>query len=105
MTYPIIGLSIGLAFLLMIIYYKVQDMTNVMFDSDSILDKIMRALPSIIYSFVVIPLNMIYKYISISLNEWGNKSKYIFLTILMNNQLNCNSQKKIIEHSNLMRAI
>ncbi len=73
MTYPIIGLSIALAFLLMIIYYKAQDMANIMFDSDGILDKIMRALPSIIYSFVVIPLNMIYKYVSINLNEWGNK--------------------------------
>ncbi len=79
MTYPIIGLSIALAFILMIIYYKVQDMTNLMFDTNNILDKIMRALPSIIYSFVVIPLNMIYKYVSIRLNEWGNLIKNSFV--------------------------
>jgi hypothetical protein len=78
-TYPIIGLSIALAFILMIIYYKVQDMTNLMFDTNNILDKIMRALPSIIYSFVVIPLNMIYKYVSIRLNEWGNLIKNSFV--------------------------
>lgn len=73
MSYPLIGASIILAFFIMIVYYWFQNLANVKFDDkDSYFHWIMRTLPSIIYSIIVIPLNMIYKYVAILLTDWEN---------------------------------
>lgn len=71
-TYPCIVSSVVLAIFLMIAYYKLQDITNYYFDGNNIFHMIMRSLPSIGYSFIVMPLNMVYRLVSISLNDWEN---------------------------------
>lgn len=70
-SYPAVTLAIIIAFLIMLGYYAMQHKFDTMFKSDSIHHTILRMLPSILYSFVVIPLNLIYKYLSIALTDWG----------------------------------
>ena len=56
----------------MMLYYWVQNMTNLKFnDPDSYVDMVVKMIPSIGYSVIVIPLNIIYKYVAIYLTEWG----------------------------------
>lgn len=70
-SYPVIGLSIFVAFLIMMAYYYFQHAVDVRFQDDSYVHLVVRILPSIVYSLVVLPLNMIYKKLSVSLTEWG----------------------------------
>lgn len=57
----------------MMVYYWAQNAVDEKFsDPDSVEHTIIKALPSIIYSFIIIPLNLVYKYVSILLTNWGN---------------------------------
>ena len=71
MSYPAVAFAIIVAFLIMLGYYGMQHKFDVMFSTDSIQHTILKMVPSILYSFVVIPLNLIYKYLSIALTDWG----------------------------------
>lgn len=70
-SYPVIGFSIFVAFLIMMAYYYFQHAVDVRFQDDSYVHLAVRILPSIVYSLVVLPLNMLYKKLSVSLTEWG----------------------------------
>ena len=71
-SYPSVLFSIAIAFSLMIIYYHYQYLIDEKFSNDTIQHKIIRMLPSFVYSFVVIPLNIIYKLVATYLTNWGN---------------------------------
>ena len=70
-SYPAVAFAIIVAFLIMLGYYSMQHKFDIMFSTDSIQHTILKMVPSILYSFVVIPLNLIYKYLSIALTDWG----------------------------------
>lgn len=71
-SYPTIALAIFIAFLTMMAYYHVQYAADEKYlNADSYFDLAMRILPSIGYSLVVIPLNMVYKMVSVYLTDWG----------------------------------
>ena len=70
-SYPAVAFAIIVAFLIMLGYYGMQHKFDIMFSTDSIQHMILKMVPSILYSFVVIPLNLIYKYLSIALTDWG----------------------------------
>jgi hypothetical protein len=70
-SYPSVGLSIFIAFSLMMVYYHFQYMIDAEYNKDSYKDAGIRMIPSFIYSFVVIPLNIIYKFAATRLTEWG----------------------------------
>ena len=70
-SYPLIALSIVLAFLLMMTYYYFQHLCDKTYPESSIFHTIMKLLPSIIYSCVVIPINLLYKYAAVKLTDWG----------------------------------
>ncbi len=72
-SYPVIGMSIFIAFLIMMAYYYFQHAVDVKYGGDSYVHLAMRIIPSIAYSLVVIPLNMAYRMISIHLTEWGKQ--------------------------------
>ena len=78
-SYPTIIASILFAFILMLVYYHFQYIFDAKYNSDSYFDMAMRMLPSIVYSFIVIPLNMLYKYLATVLTEWGNWMKLKFI--------------------------
>ncbi len=64
-------------------YYRIQTKTNNNYPLDkSVLvpkAKIMRIIPSIGYSLLIIPINMIYKKLATFLTDFGEKKKSIFL--------------------------
>ena len=70
-SYPIIAVSIVLAFVLMMAYYYANDIVIANFDNSTYLGMVMLNLPSILYSLLVIVFNVIYKTVSIILTEWG----------------------------------
>ena len=75
-SYPLVALSIGVAVLTMVIYYKFEHMTQAAYKDTaelSMLDNLVLMIPSTIYSFAVIPLNMIYKEVAVWLTEWGKR--------------------------------
>ena len=86
----------------MLVYYMFESMAYATFKDDSMLHTVIRLIPSIIYSCIVIPLNSVYKSIAISLTNWGNSiNKNHFQTI----KLKMFNSKKTIEHNDPMKAI
>ena len=43
------------------------------FNEDTYLHAAIRTIPSFVYSFIIIPLNMFYKFVATFLTEWGEK--------------------------------
>lgn len=93
-SYPTIGLAIFIAFVLMMAYYRLQLATDVRFTADSYLHLAVRTLPSIVYSLVIIPLNIVYRLVSVYLTDWGESK------ILVGNNLLLFKIEKIINLEN-----
>ena len=55
----------------MLVYYSIQDSVNEKFNEDKYFHIFIRMIPSITYSLIVIPMNMIYKIVAIKLTSWG----------------------------------
>ena len=70
-SYPSVLFSIIIAFIIMIVYYHYQSVFNTNYPKDNYLHMILRMIPSFAYSFIVIPLNIIYKIFATILTEWG----------------------------------
>jgi hypothetical protein len=77
-SYPSVLFSIAIAFSLMIIYYHYQYLIDEKFNNDTLKHKLIRMVPSFIYSFVVLPLNIVYKLFATYLTCWGNMKFYNF---------------------------
>ena len=70
-SYPLIGLSISVAILVMIAYYSMQHWFDTKFIEDSYLDMGLKMFPSMLYSLVVILSNLGFKFAAIRLTDWG----------------------------------
>jgi hypothetical protein len=65
-------------------YYYAQNEANEAYKGTSYIDQTMQMLPSIVYSFVVIPLNLVYKVAAIKLTNWGLLYFLFYLSLLFN---------------------
>lgn len=70
-SYPSVLFSIAIAFSLMMIYYHYQYMIDEKYNEDTYKHQAIRMVPSFIYSFIVIPLNIVYKLVATYLTIWG----------------------------------
>ena len=57
-SYPVIGLSLLVSFIVMMVYYWLQNAANAAFPKDSYDHVALRIVPSILYSVVIIGLNV-----------------------------------------------
>ncbi len=65
----------------MMAYYFAQNSVNAAYKEDSYVDYSIQMVPSIIYSFVVIPLNLVYKIAAIKLTNWGLHLYFLHLIV------------------------
>lgn len=72
LSYPLVALSILVAFIIMMTYYHFQHLFDEDYPDNSTIHNLLRLIPSIVYSCIVIPLNVIYKLIAVKLTDWEN---------------------------------
>ena len=75
-TYPFVMSCLGLSLLLFFVYHRIQIRTDRNYPLDIstflISSKYIRMVPSIGYSLMIIPLNLIYKKLAEYLTDFGN---------------------------------
>lgn len=86
---------------MMMVYYYIQHIFDKLYPDATYPHMFFRLVPSIAYSCVVIPLNMIYKLTAVKLTSWGNTNvKFLFRIIVKKSLF-----KKIIELNPHMNQI
>lgn len=71
MTLPIVILCLLIAFVVMLLYYKIEKFVIITYDDGSLYGYILTQIPGIVYAVIVYMMNVGYSYIAYALTEWG----------------------------------
>ena len=98
---PIVLFSLGIAFHVMCIYFRLEEQLIIYYDSNPIgIQKLIVLMPGIIYAVIVMIMNHMYRQIATKLNEWGQTSNKFVITFLKENVLIIENHRTQTSHEN-----